>query len=163
MLSKEITNSFHFNACFLFFHCPLSLFQEESFKWSHYGQILLQNNEFLWAEQCAHFALYFQASASVRAQGHACRAFARYGLGRRNDARNDINEVKRLDRDLAKVRKNSSRFLKYAGKKLAFSWLEYSLIIFSFTFCEPDLMKKERIFQLWAIIFLANKASVIFI
>lgn len=82
------------------------MFQEESFKWSQYGQILLQNNEFQLAEKCANFALYFQTSPSVRAQAYSCRAFAQYGLGRSIGARNDINEVKRLDGAVAKVRRN---------------------------------------------------------
>ena len=114
----HLTNTFHFHACFLFFHCPLSVFQDESCKWSQYGQILVQNDEFQLAEQCANFALYFRTSPSVRAQAHACRAFAQYGLGRSTGARNDINEVKRLDGAVAKVRKiNSSIFILLANEE----------------------------------------------
>ena len=95
----------------------LFLFQEESLKWSQRGQLLLQNNKFLLAEQCANFALYFRTSLSTRVQALMCRAFAQFELGKSIGARNDINEVRRLNSAVAKVRKILSLVQKKPVKK----------------------------------------------
>ncbi|KAJ7371751.1 hypothetical protein OS493_023089 [Desmophyllum pertusum] len=76
--------------------------EEESLKWSGHGHALLQNNDFPLAEQCANFAFYFQTSPRARAQACLCRALAQYEMGKTIGAKNDINEMKRLDGDLAR-------------------------------------------------------------
>lgn len=80
------------------------IFQDESLKWTDHGNFLLQNNDFGLAEECANFALYFHTSPSTRAQACLCKAFAQYEMGKTTAARREINDVKRLDGNLAKVR-----------------------------------------------------------
>ena len=81
------------------------LFQEESLKWTDHGNFLLQNNDFLLAEECANFALYFHTSPRTRAQACLCKAFAQHEMGKTTGARREINEIKRLDGDFPRVRR----------------------------------------------------------
>lgn len=99
---------FHFNVFSLVLSISTKLFcfgffQEESLKWSDHGRVLFQRNEFLLAERCANFALYFRTSPGTRVQACLCKAFAQYEMGKVIGARTEINEIKRLDPNLAKV------------------------------------------------------------
>jgi len=62
------------------------------------------------AEKCASFALFFQTTSTTRARACLCKAFALYEMGKTNAARREINEIKRLDSDLARVRRSDMLF-----------------------------------------------------
>ncbi|KAJ7371766.1 TPR and ankyrin repeat-containing protein 1 [Desmophyllum pertusum] len=89
--------------------------EEESLKWSDHGHALLQNNDFPLAEQCANFAFYFQTSPRARAQACHCRALAQYEMGKAIGAKNDINEMKRLDGDLARSAAQQRKDIAFAS------------------------------------------------
>lgn len=74
-------------------------------KWIDHGNTFLGENNFISAERCADFALYFQTTRGTRTQACLCKAFAEYGMGKLTAARKEINEIKRLDSDLARVRR----------------------------------------------------------
>lgn len=74
-------------------------------KWTDHGNTFLRKNDFISAERCANFALFFKTSHGTRAQACLCKMFAEYEMGRLTAARREINEIKRLDSDLAKVRR----------------------------------------------------------
>ena len=78
-------------------------------KWSRRGFFLFEKQEYQLAELCASFALHFRVfSPSARAQPLLCRALSRYNLGN-SEIQSDINQVKKLDKKLAKVRRINSR------------------------------------------------------
>jgi len=74
-------------------------------KWTDHGNTFLRKNDFISAERCANFALFFKTSHGTRAQACLCKMLAEYEMGRLTAARREINEIKRLDSDLAKVRR----------------------------------------------------------
>ena len=83
--------------------------QSEACKWSRRGFFLFEKQEYQLAERCASFALHFRVfSPSARAQPLLCRALSRYNLGN-SEIQSDINQVKKLDKKLAKVRRIYSR------------------------------------------------------
>jgi len=82
-------------------------------KWTDHGKTLLQENDFVSAEKCASFALFFQTTPTARARACLCKAFAQYEMGKTFAARREINEIKRLDSDVAKVRRSEMPFVKF--------------------------------------------------
>ena len=81
-----------------------------TWKWTTRGYTLYNKQKYHLAEQCATLAIHFKAliplvSGMARAQPYLCRALTRYELGNVTGAQTDISEIKRLDRDLARVNK----------------------------------------------------------
>ena len=80
-----------------------------TYKWSHRGHSLYNKQNYHLAEQCATIAIRFQGFIVgynlARAQPYLCRALTRYELGNIAGAQLDINEIKRLDTNCARVRK----------------------------------------------------------
>ena len=111
------------NTVFYLFIYLFFYFQDESLKWTDHGNFLLQNNDFRLAEECANFALYFHTSPSTRAQACLCKAFAQYEMGKTTGARRDINDVKRLDANLARVRKILIFFLRKKWQVISFQFM----------------------------------------
>ena len=85
----------------------LTYFQNMTWMWTSRGHSLNKKQNYHLAEKCATIAMHFKAfvSSMVGAQPYLCRALTRYELGNITGAQLDINEIKRLDANLARVRK----------------------------------------------------------
>jgi len=106
-------------------------FQQETWNWTNRGYSLYRNEDYLLAEQCATIALHFRPFApDLRAQPFLCRALSRYELDNIPGTQGDINEIKKQDVELARVRK-----IHFAYKRSRFSFV--SDIIISKAFSVP--------------------------
>lgn len=78
-------------------------------KWTSRGFSLYNKQDYGLAEQCATFTMHFRAfiplGSMARAQPFLCRALTRYEVGNITGAQEDVNEIKRLDTHLARVKK----------------------------------------------------------
>ena len=78
--------------------------------WTNRAWFLHQEHHYNLAEQCANIALHFRTYARTgKAQPFLCRALSRYELDNMAGAQRDINEIKNLDKDFARVRKNRAQ------------------------------------------------------
>ena len=104
-------------------------FQKEAWNWTNRGYHLYRNQDYLLAEQCATIALHFLPFApDVRAQPFLCRALSRYELGNILGTQGDINEIKKRDIELARVKK-----IHFANKMSHFSFVSDIIILKAFS------------------------------
>ena len=129
----------------LFFVCLFLFIQNESLKWTDHGNTLLGKNDFVSAEKCANFALFFQTSSRTRAQACLCKAFAQYEMGKASAARREINEIKRLDSDLARVRR-SAVYIKH--RKISYCLIRTNTKCSAHCFCFQTVAQERKDFAI---------------
>ena len=85
--------------------CMYLFFQEEAAKWTSRGVCLYLQHNYVLAEQCTSFALYFRVdNPFFKAQPFLYRALSRFELGNISGTQSDAQQVKRLDKNFARVR-----------------------------------------------------------
>ena len=97
-----------------------TFFQEEAGKWTSRGVSLYLEHNYVLAEQCTSFALYFRVdNPFFKAQSFLYRALSRFELGNISGTQSDAQEVKRLDKNFARVRELlSAKILNNAFNEL---------------------------------------------
>ena len=95
-------------------------FQEEAAKWTSRGVSSYRDHNYVLAEQCTSFALYFRVdNPFFKAQSFLYRALSRFELGNISGTQSDAQEVKRLDKNFARVRELlSAKILNNAFNEL---------------------------------------------